>query len=139
MSMITFKCSYTEDKIVKTYISCQSFHSAKQDQTQLEPNCDIFLYSVHNYLQFLYLVVSFLIWVRLLRRRETQRGTVGVSVLKQIKSSIQRLRLTFEYAGKVMLRLQIALWLRLRYVRGSLVKDKRPHGSCAVSLICSSI
>lgn len=38
-----------------------------------------------------------------------------------------------------MLRLQIALWVRLRYVRGSLVKDKRPHGSCAVSLICPLI
>lgn len=48
-------------------------------------------------------------------------------------------RPTFEYAGRVMFRLQIALWLRLRYVRGSLVKDKRPHGSCAVSLICSTI
>lgn len=36
-----------------------------------------------------------------------------------------------------MFRLQIALRLRLRYVRGSLVKDNRPHGSCAVSRICS--
>lgn len=35
-----------------------------------------------------------------------------------------------------MLRLQIALWLRVRYVRGSFVNDRRPHGSCAVSLIC---
>lgn len=49
------------------------------------------------------------------------------------------LKLTFEYVGSVMLRLQIALWVRLRYVRGSLVKDKRPHGSCAVSLICPLI
>lgn len=43
---------------------------------------------------------------------------------------------TFEYAGRVMLRLQMALWVRLRYVRASFVKDSRPHGSCVVSRIC---
>lgn len=35
-----------------------------------------------------------------------------------------------------MLRLQMALWVRLRYVRASFVKDSRPHGSCVVSRIC---
>lgn len=48
-------------------------------------------------------------------------------------------KLTFEYAGSVMLRLQMALWLRVRYVLGSFVKDSRPQGSCAVSLICPSM
>lgn len=29
----------------------------------------------------------------------------------------------------------MALWVRLRYVRASFVKDNRPHGSCVVSRI----
>lgn len=55
------------------------------------------------------------------------------------KSNLEVFNTTFEYAGRVMLRLQIALWVRLRYVRASLVKDSRPHGSCAVSRICSAV
>lgn len=56
-----------------------------------------------------------------------------------IKSNLELFNPTFEYAGRVMLRLQIALWVRLRYVRASLVKDSRPHGSWAVSRICLAV